>query len=75
MPQVGVKDRVVKAQIPHQLLQPPVLPLQILQPFGLFDAHAPVDLARTVVGLTGNRELAAYRLKTLALAEEHLRFS
>ena len=53
---------------PPQLLQPPILPLQLFQPLGLLSAHAPVEFAPAIVGLTGDREFAAYRLKTLPLA-------
>ena len=59
--------------IGHQLLQPPVLALPLLQPLGLVDPQAAILAPPALVRLLGNTAPSRHLGHPLALGENHLR--
>ena len=67
-----LKNRVVEGLVRHQLLEPRVLPLELLEPFRLVETQPPVLLPPAVVRLLTDPQLLADLGRAQTAAQLHL---
>src|SRR5262249_57922234 len=67
------QDQLVERQFGDRTFEPPVLPLQLLQPAGLVELQTPILLASTKVGLLAHPQLPTDIDNRVAAAKLDLR--
>ncbi len=66
------ENHVVEGLVRDQLLQPPILPLKLLQPLRLVEAQAAVFFPPAIVRLLADPQLLAHLRRAQAAPELHL---